>query len=153
MWWLNSSVYSHIVWTEPFVLGFLLKNDFMYVCLWLCICTCMPSWCGNMESNWLSDSHFVKLDFEQPTCKNYASFFFFPETWNQHVDGEIYSLGITLGSPAVEPRQSQKWMSHSLQWRIHVKTDIKKASLVWKLTERKFLQPMLFGGLERTLSR
>lgn len=41
----------------------------------------------------------------------------------------MYSLGITLGNPAVEPRQSQKWMSHSLHWRIHVKTDIKKASL------------------------
>lgn len=76
-WWPNSSVYSHIVWTELCALGFLLKHDFMYVCLWLCICTCMPSWCCSMESNWLSDSHSVKLDFEQPTCNNYASFFFF----------------------------------------------------------------------------
>lgn len=150
LWCGDCSVYAQIVWAETFVLGFLLKNDFMYVCLWLCICTCMPSRCCGRESNWLSDSHSIKLDFEQPTCNNYASFF--SETGNQHVDGEMYSLGITLGNPDVEPRQSQKWMSHSLQWRIHVKTDIRKASWVWKLTERKFLQPMLFGGLERTSS-
>lgn len=95
----------------------------------------MPSWCCNMESNWLSDSHSVKLDFEQPTCNNYASCF--SETGNQHGDGEMYSLRITLGNPAVEPRQSQKWMSHSFQWRIHVKTDIKKSILSLKTHRKK----------------